>query len=479
METVIAPPNAATGADLRNLLSRQQAHHPVVRAATARQRQQKLLRLRQWILAHRQDIRDAIHRDFRKPAAEVDTTEITPTNQEIKHAVKHLPKWLQPKRMETPFPLFGSRSEVHFEPKGVALIMAPWNYPFQLVVSPLVSAIAAGCCAVVKPSEVTPHTAALLRRMVSELFPEEEVAVVEGDSTAAKALLELPFDHIFFTGSPAIGKVVMKAAAEHLASVTLELGGKSPAVVDETADVRDAAEKLSWGKFINGGQTCIAPDYVLVHASREAEFLNALRDTLDRFYPPEPGQDYHDLARVVNGRHFARVRGLIDDAVRKGAKVAYGGTAVAAENLITPTVLTGVTPDMEVMQEEIFGPVLPVMPYRSADEAIAFINGQPKPLALYAFGKETDKINYVLSRTTSGGACVNDTLVHIANPDLPFGGINNSGIGKSHGYYGFLAFSNERAVLFQNKRFNLLKQIYPPYNAKVQKMIDQLVRWFA
>jgi aldehyde dehydrogenase (NAD+) len=332
---------------------------------------------------------------------------------------------------------------------------------------------------VVKPSEITPHTSALLKRMLAELFPEAEVAVVEGDSRVAQALLELPFDHIFFTGSPAIGKIVMKAAAEHLASVTLELGGKSPAVVDETANVRDAAEKLAWGKFINGGQTCIAPDYVLVHISREAAFLEALRDTLSRFYPESPGQPYPDLARVINARHLRRIRHLIEDAVQKGATIAYGGTHNEADNLITPTVLTSVSPDMEVMQEEIFGPVLPVITYRTPDEAVSFINEQAKPLAIYAFGREPEKIDHLLRNTTSGGACINDTLVHIANPDLPFGGVNNSGIGKSHGYYGFLAFSNERAVLHQNKRLNLLRQLYPPYTLKVHQMIDRLLKWFA
>jgi aldehyde dehydrogenase (NAD+) len=479
MQSVISPTTTSLATRLRQLLDGQKAHHPALRQTTARQRQEKLKRLREWILAHRQDIRDAVYSDFRKPAAEVDTTEITPTTQEIKYAIKHLPGWMRPKRMATPLPLFGSRSEVHFEPKGIALIIAPWNYPFHLVVSPLVSAIAAGCCAIVKPSELTPHTSALVRRMVGELFPEEEVAVTEGNSEVAKALLELPFDHIFFTGSPAIGKVVMKAAAEHLTSVTLELGGKSPAVVDETANVREATEKLSWGKFINGGQTCIAPDYVLVHASKERAFLEAMRDTLDRFYPKTADKSYKDLARVVNSRHFLRVRGLIEDAVQKGARVAYGGHTDETQNLIAPTLLTGVNGGMNVMQEEIFGPVLPVLTYRTPDEAVALINSQPKPLALYAFGQDTDQVNILLSQTTSGGVCVNDTLVHIANPDLPFGGVNNSGIGKSHGHYGFLAFSNEKAVLYQNKRLNMLRQIYPPYSAKVQKMIDRLVAWFA
>lgn len=463
---------------ISQLFQKQHLHKQQVRLRSAIERIEKLKRIKNWLFEHRQEIQDALYHDFRKPAVETDGTEILPIKIEIDHTIAHLKEWMQPKKVSTPVNLLGASGYIMYEPKGVALIMAPWNFPFNLVISPLVSAIAAGCCAIVKPSEITPNTSALLARMISELFDTNEVAVVEGDSQVAAALLKLPFDHIFFTGSPAIGKLVMKAAAEHLSSVTLELGGKSPVIIDELADISDAAEKIAWGKFINSGQTCIAPDYVFVHRNKEAEFLDKLKKTIAAFYG-NTGQNstVSDFARIVNQRHWQRVRQLLENAVSQGAQVVTGGTTQAVDNYIAPTVLTQVHPTMQVMQEEIFGPVLPVMTYDQIQEVTQFINSKDKPLALYIFSQNKHYIQHILTHTSSGGVSINDCVVHFIHPNLPFGGVNTSGIGKAHGYAGFLAFSNERAVLKQRTGFTSIKMLYPPYTDKVKKLIYLTLKW--
>ena len=471
--TTEALPRAAR---LESLLAKQQRHALSLRSSTAGERREKLQRLRGWIMEHRPAIQEAIYRDFRKPATEVDLSEIFPTINAIKDVAGNLSVWMRPKKVGTPLPMLGTSSRVMYEPKGVALVIAPWNYPFFLIAEPLVSAIAAGCCAVLKPSEMTPHTSALIARMAAELFDEQEVAVVEGDAEVASQLLKLPFDHIFFTGSPQIGKVVMRAAAENLTSVTLELGGKSPTIVDETADVADAAEKIVAGKFLNCGQTCLAPDYLLVHESKRDALVEALQANIRRFYGEDAAQS-PDYTRIVNARHRSRLQKILDDAVAKGANVLTGGTVREADNYIAPTLLTHVTEDMLVMQEEIFGPVLPILTYRQPDEVVRFVNQRPKPLGFYVFSRNQHRIDYLLRNTTAGGVTVNDCILHVANNNLPFGGVNNSGIGKAHGHYGFLAFSNEKAVLRQRVGWTSYKMLYPPYTDKVKKMVNQLLRW--
>jgi aldehyde dehydrogenase (NAD+) len=467
-------------ADIRRVFALQQENQLQIRKTNAAARKAKLQRMKEWIMNHQQDIRDALFADFRKPALETDVTEIYSTKKEIEFALQHLGNWMQPRRVSTPLSLIGSRSRIVYEPKGVSLIMAPWNYPFYLVVSPLISAITAGCSAIVKPSELTPHTSALLQRMLSELFSENEVTVFEGDYRVAEALLEMPFRHIFFTGSPAIGKLVMKAAAEHLASVTLELGGKSPAIVDETADLQDAAEKLVWGKFLNNGQTCVAPDYLLIQKQVEKPLLEAIRKTIGQYYSPK-GADMAtspDYARIVNNRHHQRLRHLLQSAVEKGAQVWTGGQVSDPDRYIAPTVLTGVTDEMEIMKQEIFGPILPVVTYDKAEEAIHYVNKGEKPLALYLFSQDRQTTQQVLQQTSSGGACINDCVIHLGNPNLPFGGMNNSGLGSSHGYFGFLAFSHQKAVLHQRTGLTSLKSLYPPYTNRVKKLMAMLMKWF-
>ena len=308
MATSTVIDNQTIEPQLEQLFYTQTLNKQVLKLTTAQQRIEKLQRIKAWIFEHRTAIQEALFKDFKKPASETDNSEIMPVKVEIDHTISHLKQWMQNKKVATPFNLLGSSAYIMYEPKGVALIISPWNFPFNLAICPLVSAIAAGCCAIVKPSEYTPHTSSLISGMVQELFDSKEIAVVEGDAHLSSILLKLPFDHIFFTGSPAVGKIVMKAAAEHLTSVTLELGGKSPVIVDETANIEDAAEKIAWGKFINAGQTCVAPDYLFVHKNRETTFLSQLKQSIVKLFGDTTPGKSADYARIVNNKHWNRVQ---------------------------------------------------------------------------------------------------------------------------------------------------------------------------
>ncbi|PRY89626.1 aldehyde dehydrogenase family protein [Mongoliibacter ruber] len=450
------------------------------RTQPVQERKVLLEKLLAWIKNNHSDIQKAIHADFKKPYPEIDVSEIFVVTSEIKHAIKHIDSWVKPQKVSTPMPMLGTKSYIHHEPKGTSLIIAPWNYPFNLALGPLVSAIAAGCTAIIKPSELTPHNSALLRRLVEETFDKSQVALFEGEIEVAQMLLAKPFDHIFFTGSPAVGKIIMKAAAENLSSVTLELGGKSPAIIDANADLKDAAGKVIWGKFVNCGQTCIAPDYIMVHHTIKDEFLKELKSQIEKMYDSsrkgvEKSKDY---ARIVNGKHLKRLKNLLADAELKGANKFYGGYVNEEENFFEPTILTDLSEEMEVMQEEIFGPILPLITFGDLEEAIHYINLKPKPLALYVFSKDNDNIKRIFKETSSGGAVANDCVLHFLQNELPFGGVNNSGIGKAHGHYGFLAFSNEKAVLHQRIGLTATKPLYPPYGFAGKKIIDSLLKWF-
>lgn len=466
--------------NIDSLFSKQQVQAIRQRRSTAAERIALLKKMQYWIKSHQEDIRRAIYADFKKPYPEIDISEIFVVNSEIKHSIKHLEEWMRPKKVKTPLTMLGSKSYIQYEPKGTSLIIAPWNYPFNLALGPLVSALAAGCTAIIKPSEMTPHTSALIRRLVEETFDSEQVAVVEGDVKASQLLLAKPFDHIFFTGSPAVGKIVMKAAAEHLSSVTLELGGKSPAIIDNDCDLQDAASKIVWGKFVNCGQTCIAPDYILVQESVQESFLKELRTQIEKMYNPhgkgiEASKDY---ARIVNANHFKRLKYLLAEAEVKGAKIDFGGKVNEEDNFFEPTVLTNVSSDMAVMDEEIFGPILPVRSYKNLEEAIHFIQQKPKPLALYIFSNKGNRAEKIMRETSSGATVVNDCVLHFLQNELPFGGVNNSGIGKAHGHFGFLAFSNEKAVLKQRVGMTASKPLFPPYGVTGKKMIEALLKWF-
>ncbi len=315
--------------------------------------------------------------------------------------------------------------------------------------------------------------------MVEELFEPAEVAVVQGAVPETQALLDLPFNHIFFTGSPQVGKIIMAAAARHLSSVTLELGGKSPAIVDETAHIKDAVKKLTWGKFLNCGQTCIAPDYVLVHASKAQELQQALQEQVKEYYEAEDGIERSaNYARIIDAKHLARLQTMLDDALQGGAEVVLGGKVIEEDKFLAPTVLTEVKPDAQVLEEEIFGPLLPIVPYTNLDEAIGIINSKPKPLALYIFSRSKQNTRQILRQTSSGSVAINDNVLQYSHLNLPFGGINNSGLGKAHGHYGFLAFSNEKAVLKQRIGLTGISLFYPPYTKWVQKMVELVVRLF-
>ena len=450
------------------------------RATGYKERAEQLKKIRAWIKENQTLIRAALKNDFGKPEAETDLSEIYPVISEINHTLKNLEKWMAPTSVSSSITMLGTKGKLHFEPKGRSLIIAPWNYPFNLAIDPLISALAAGCTAIVKPSELTPHTSALLDKMISELFNPNEVAVIQGEIDVSQELLRLPFDHIFFTGSPAVGKIVMRAASEHLTSVTLELGGKSPTIIDQSANIHDAAGKILWGKFVNCGQTCIAPDYILVHESTLPELLMELKVGIQKMYDTEYQgiEQSPDLARIVNEKHFNRLMEYLPDAESKGASIEFGGNSNSTTYYIEPTILTNVDDSMKIMQEEIFGPLLPIRTYQNLEEAIAYINSKPKPLALYYFGNDKAKQQLVLTETSSGNAVINDCVLHYSHPNLPFGGVNNSGIGKAHGYFGFLEFSNQKGVLKQRIGITNVSLLRPPYGFRTKQLISSLIKWF-
>jgi aldehyde dehydrogenase (NAD+) len=366
----------------------------------------KLKKLLQWIYDHREDIMEALYKDLQKPQVEVDVSEILPITSEIKLALSQLHKWSRRKKVAPTLLMFGTQASIHYEPKGTCLIIAPWNFPFNLTIAPLVSAIAAGNTAFLKPSERTPYTSALIQKMLEALFDEDEVIVIQGAIPETQALLALPFDHIFFTGSPMVGRIVMEAAAKNLTSVTLELGGKSPAVVDDTANIKDTAKKLTWGKFLNCGQTCIAPDYVLVHESKHNELIEALKEEADNYFNSASNgiEESEDYSRIVDAKHLNSLQGILDEATSKGAKIEMGGEINSEKKYFAPTILTNVSFNTKVLEEEIFGPILPIIKYKDIDEAIEIINSKPKPLALYVFTRS--KKNSTKIREKAGSKCL-------------------------------------------------------------------------
>ncbi len=466
--------------ELVKLFERQRRNQYAVGRTTARERKSKLRALHAVLLKNEKAIREALWADFRKPPLEVDVSETAVITREIRYALRHLSGWMAPQPVGVDWSLFGSSAWIHYEPKGVCLIMGPWNFPFNLCLTPLVSAVAAGNCAIIKPSEHAPNSSRLIRAMVGECFSEDEVAVVEGEVSVAQALLELPFDHIFFTGSPAVGRLVMAAAARHLSSVTLELGGKSPVIVDETADINRAASRIAWLKGMNAGQICIAPDYVLVHEAIHDALVERIGHYFERYYgaTPEARWQSPDFPRLIHDRHFVAVKGLLEDAIQHGAVVRFGGQMAAEERYIEPTVLVQVPEQAEIWETEIFGPLLPVRPFRTLEEAVAFVNERPKPLALYVFSRKRDNWQYLLRETRSGGACINECGLQFFNHELPFGGQNNSGIGRYHGRWGFLEFSHARAVARQHSPWPTTGLFLPPYRSALVKALARwLVRW--
>ncbi|MDH4092993.1 MAG: aldehyde dehydrogenase family protein [Cyclobacteriaceae bacterium] len=463
--------------EVERIFKLQKANQQKIANSTARDRKQKLDLLHQAVLKYRDDIRSALHKDFKKHPSEVDIAEIFPVTSDIKHTQAHLSKWMRPKKVATPMAQLGSSSYIHYEPKGVVLIISTWNFPVNITFGPLVSAIAAGNCVIMKPSEHTPHASAIMKKIIDELFDEAEVALIEGDVDVSTELLKLPFNHIFFTGAPEIGKVIMKAAAEHLASVTLELGGKSPTIVDNTANLKDAAHRITFGKWMNNGQVCIAPDHVFVDAAIADEFLDNLKTSIRSFYGAEAAGS-GSYNRIVNQNHFKRIVGYFEDALSKGAKIEYGGKTDASQDYFGPTIMSNIPKNSDLSEKEIFGPILPFYTYTDLQEVIDNINTKEKPLALYIYSNSTKNIKRIINNTRAGGTCVNQCGIHFFNNYLPFGGSNNSGIGKGNGFFGFEAFSNARAVLRQWSPMSGLDFMTPPYTDFKQKLIDFTIKWF-
>lgn len=460
--------------DILSVFNAQKANAQNLANTNAKERKAKLQMILDWTFSHEKEIGEALYNDFKKNPSETNIGEILGVVGEVKHLMKHLNSWMKPQSVPTPLNMIGTSAHVRFEPKGICLIISPWNYPFNLSIKPLAQAIAAGNSVILKPSEMTPNTSALIKKMITELFDSNEVHVVEGDSTVSQVLLEQPFNHIFFTGSPNVGKIVMSAAAKNLTSVTLELGGKSPCIVDETANIKKSAEKIAWGKFINNGQTCVAPDYVLVHESVENEFVNAMKNSIKSMYGNDAKQSL-DYCRVVNNRHFNRLDNLLKEAIEKGANLSIGGQTDSLENFIAPTLLTEVDNSMKIMNEEIFGPILPIVSYSTNEEAIEHIKSREKPLAMYINSGKESNIKFFMDNSSAGGTVINDCVIHYGHTEIPFGGVNNSGIGKSGGIWGFTEFSNQRAVMRQ--KFGTFKMIYPPYTPAVAKLIRFFVKY--
>lgn len=446
------------------------------RQSPATLRLRLLKRLKEAVLAHKEEIIAAGAADFNKPAVEVEMTEILPVIAEINDIMRHLHRWMKPRKVWPTRLMLGTQAYVQFEPRGRTLIISPWNYPVNLSLGPLACAIAAGNTVILKPSEMTPHTSAIIYKILRGVFSEDEVAVVEGDALVAQMLLELPFEHIFFTGSPVVGKFVMGAAAKYLSSVTLELGGKSPTIVDETANIDEAARTIMWAKLTNNGQTCIAPDHVYVHASVKERFLKACIETLHAAYGEEADWiNSPDLTRIVNHRHTQRLHKLLQEAIASGAEVIAGGQVNETERFIAPTLIENIPAHASIMQEEIFGPILPILTYHDLDDVIDKINRAPKPLALYFWSRDQIHIDQVMHQTSSGGACINLCIMQFMHGNLPFGGVNHSGIGHARGHYGFLAFSHERAVV--RSRVPTVRLFFPPYTDKLRKIIRLLTRF--
>ena len=457
--------------ELDRLFAAQRAAYAANPMPPADQRQQWLKALRELLSNERQALVEAISADFsHRSADETLLAELMPSLHGIHYASRHLKGWMKSSRRKVGMAFQPASAKVVYQPLGVIGIIVPWNYPLYLAIGPLVGALAAGNRVMLKLSESTPATGQLLKTLLGRIFPEDLVCVVLGEADIGVAFSRLRFDHLLFTGATSIGKHVMRAAAENLTPVTLELGGKSPAIVSRDVPLKDAAERIAFGKTLNAGQTCVAPDYVLVPQDRVGAFVEAYRQVVNNFYPTLA--DNPDYTAIINERQLARLNGYVSDATSKGALLIPLFEQGQGRRM-PHSLLLNVTDEMTVMQDEIFGPLLPIVPYQDLDQAFAYINQRPRPLALYYFGYDKREQNRVLHETHSGGVCLNDTLLHVAQDDMPFGGIGPSGMGHYHGHEGFLSFSKAKGVLIK-QRFNAARLIYPPYGKSIQKLIQKL-----
>ena len=470
--------------DMHGILARQKAAHLRDGAPTAEQRIERIDRCIGLLIDHRAQIEEALNADFGSRSREATAfTDVAGSIGPLKHAKAHLAKWMRPeKRKTTPaiLGLFGAKAEIRFQPKGVVGVISPWNFPVNLTFAPLAGILAAGNRAMIKPSEYTPATSELMKTMFGKVFSEEEIAVVTGGPEIGEAFAHLPFDHLIFTGATSIARHVMRAAADNLVPLTLELGGKSPVILGKSADLGVAAARIMNGKTLNAGQICLAPDYVLAPDDRIEGFVEAARASVSKMFPTI--KDNPDYTSIVAQRHYERITGYIDDARAKGARIVElkpeGEDLTQQEHRkIAPTLILEPTDDMKVMQEEIFGPVLPVKSYRSVDEAIAYVNGHDRPLGLYYFGEDAAEREKVLSGTTPGGVTVNDVIMHVAQEELPFGGVGPSGMGSYHGADGFREFSHRKAIYTQIKKdIGPLQAMRPPYGAGIRKYLESQLK---
>ena len=475
MTTTLPPRDAAPAhvpatpdLDATGLVARLRASFEAGRTRPLAWRREQLRALRKMLVEREAEILDALVADLGKPRLEAWATDVGFVINEIDHASKHLRRWMRPRRVGTPIVTKPASARLVPEPVGVVLVIAPWNYPVQLTLAPLVGAVAAGNAVVLKPSEIAPATSSVLAHFLPEYLDTESIAVVEGSIGETKALLAERFDHIFYTGNGRVGRVVMEAASRHLTPVTLELGGKSPTIVDASANLDVAARRITWGKYLNAGQTCIAPDYVLVARDQADRLVELIRRAIFDFYGNDP-QASPDYARIVDDEHFARLSGLLASGT-----VTVGGESDRATRYIAPTVLRDVAPESPVMQEEIFGPLLPVIPVDDVAEAISFVNAHEKPLALYVFADDKHVADRIVSETSSGGVCVNATLYHVAVPKLPLGGVGESGMGAYHGKASFDVFSHAKPVLKKATRPDP-DLAYPPYTAKKERLMRRFL----
>ncbi|MFV3329522.1 coniferyl aldehyde dehydrogenase [Pseudomonas sp. NY15437] len=456
---------------LDTLLDRQRQAYRANPMPEAGQRIQWLKSLANLLVTEQKAIIEAINRDFsNRSADETLLAEVLPSLHGVHYAAKRVKKWMKPSRRSVGMQFMPASAKVIYQPLGVVGVIVPWNYPLFLAIGPLTGALAAGNRVMIKMSESTPASAQMLKDLLGKIFPEDLVAVVQGEVDVGVAFSKLPFDHLLFTGATSVGKHVMRAAAENLTPVTLELGGKSPAIVSASVPMKDAAERIAFGKSLNAGQTCVAPDYVLVPQNRVDEFVESYRQVVQGFFPTlENNPDY---TAIINERQLARLNGYLADAQARGATVVPLFPQAQGRRLPQALVLNA-TDEMKIMQEEIFGPLLPVIPYQSLDQALSYINERDRPLALYFFGYDKREQDHVLAHTHSGGVCLNDTLLHVAQDDMPFGGVGPSGMGHYHGHEGFLTFSKAKGV-FSKPRFNAARVIYPPYGKSLQKLVYKL-----
>ncbi|QIA05889.1 coniferyl aldehyde dehydrogenase [Pseudomonas fluorescens] len=457
--------------ELNRLFDAQRAAYAANPMPPAAQRQQWLKALRDLLSSERQALIDAISSDFsHRSADETLLAELMPSLHGIHYASQHISQWMKPSKRKVGVAFQPASAKVVYQPLGVVGVIVPWNYPLFLAIGPLTGALAAGNRVMLKLSESTPATGLLLKELLARIFPEDLVCVVLGEADVGVAFSKMRFDHLLFTGSTSVGRRVMRAAAENLTPVTLELGGKSPAIVSRDVPLKDAAERIAFGKTLNAGQTCVAPDYVLVPEERIGGFVEAYRQAVRGFYPTLA--DNPDYTAIINERQLARLNSYLSDATSKGALLIPLFDQGQGRRM-PHSLLLNVSDEMTVMQDEIFGPLLPIVPYQDLDQAFAYINQRPRPLALYYFGYDKHEQKRVLSETHSGGVCLNDTLLHVAQDDMPFGGIGPSGMGHYHGHEGFLTFSKAKGVLVK-QRFNAAKLIYPPYGKPIQKLIQKL-----